>query len=320
MSFTGAICSIAHEKKLLDIPNFRSSHNRPTPHGGGISIIISFLALIALGYIFEWINLRTCLAIAIPGTIIGIVGLADDIKRIRVLIRLFVQIACVTTGLLLLPISNVIIIFDKTIEISGWNIVIAVIALVWLVNLFNFMDGIDGLAGTEFVTVLISGAVILSYLGDNEHIYILLLSCMPVLGFLLWNWPPAKIFMGDAGSGFLGFLLGVGGFYICAETELTLWSWIILLGVFIVDASWTLIIRISSKQNCLEPHCKHAYQKIARLTGRHLYATLGALTINIVWLLPLALLSILYPAASELIVLIAYAPLIFLCYYYQAGK
>ena len=276
--------------------------------------------LIFIAYYSKWIDQKTCLALALPGTIIGSIGFADDIKRVSSLIRFFVHIACISAGLLLLPIPAVITIFQNSITISGWNITIAIFTLAWLINLFNFMDGIDGIAGTEFISVVISAAIILFFQGDMKHAYILVLACTPVLGFLVWNWPPAKIFMGDAGSGFLGYMLGIGGFYICAETKLTLWSWAILLGVFIVDASWTLIVRIITRQHWLQPHCSHAYQHLAIRAGNHLYVTKGVLLINIFWLLPMAWLSISLPQSAELIVLIAYSPLILLCYFNKAGK
>ena len=319
-SLTGAIRRLAHKRKLLDIPNMRSSHNRPTPHGGGLALIICFLFLILTAYYSQWVDQQTCLAIALPGIIIGSIGFADDIKRIRLLIRFFVQIACVSLGLFLLPVPSEITIFQTSITISGWNIAIAVFALVWLVNLFNFMDGIDGIAGAEFISVSISAAIILMILGDTKHANTLLLASTPVLGFLVWNWPPAKIFMGDAGSGFLGYILGIGGFYLCAETKLTLWSLAILLGVFIVDASWTLIVRIATKQNWLQPHCNHAYQHLAFKIGSHLYVTRGVLMINAFWLLPMALLAINHPDMAQLIVLIAYSPLMIMCYLHEAGK
>ena len=317
---TGFIRHLACENKLLDIPNYRSSHNRPTPHGGGFAFTLCFLALIIIACLYDRITIEACLAIALPGAIIGCVGLVDDIRRVRLSIRLLVHIVCVSLGLLLLPALPEITVLQTSIAFSGLNIAIICFVLVWLINLFNFMDGIDGIAGAEFISVLISAAILLTLLQETSLVGTLVIACTPVLGFLVWNWPPAKIFMGDAGSGFLGYLLGIGGLYVCSETDLTLWSWLILLGVFVVDTSWTLVTRIITRQNWLQPHCSHAYQRLAFRSGSHLLVTMGVLTINVMWLLPMAWLSIRYEHIAELIVFTAYLPLMVFCHLSKAGR
>ena len=259
------------------------------------------------------------MALSIPGLTVALIGIFDDIKPVKSSVRFCLHILATTAGLLILPELPQISIGEITLKLDGWGLPFAVFAVVWLINLFNFMDGIDGIAGVEFITVLLSGAILLGLLGNERHSQFLIMACAPTLGFLLWNWPPAKIFMGDGGSGFLGLMLGLGGLYICAQTELTLWAWAILVAVFVVDASWTLIVRIATGQDWLQPHRSHAYQRLALYIGSHTPVTIGVLLINLLWLLPMAWLAMRHPDMAEWVTLGAYLPLLLLCALNKAG-
>ena len=147
-----------------------------------------------------------------------------------------------------------------------------------------------------------------------------LLLAAAVMGFLFWNFPPARIFMGDAGSGFLGIALGVLSLQAAWVAPQLLWSWLILLGVFIVDATFTLLRRLLRGDKVYEAHRSHAYQYASRQYGRHLPVTLVVGGINILWLLPMALLVGLGWVDSFLGVLIAYVPLFGLALKYRAGE
>ena len=138
----------------------------------------------------------------------------------------------------------------------------------------------------------------------------LLVVAASVAGFLIWNWPPARIFMGDAGSGFLGFFVGALGWATVVHGRLSIWVWLILLGAFIVDATVTLLRRWYRGANLAEAHRSHAYQRLSRKYRSHLKITLGILVINIVWLDPLAYLAATHPSLGAASTAIAWLPLI----------
>jgi Fuc2NAc and GlcNAc transferase len=135
------------------------------------------------------------------------------------------------------------------------------------------------------------------------------LTVATVGGFLLWNWPPARIFMGDAGSGFLGFVLGAMAWTTIAAGELSVWFWLILVGAFFVDATLTLLRRWRRGEPLATAHRSHAYQRLSRRFGSHLKVTLGFLLVNLVWLAPLAWLAALHPSFGAGLTLLAWAPL-----------
>ena len=175
--------------------------------------------------------------------------------------------------------------------LSGWSAqVFAALLIVWLLNLYNFMDGIDGIAGIEAVTVGAGCAVVAFVVGYPAGAIACLLLAAASAGFLAWNFPPARIFMGDAGSGFLGVVFGVLAVDASRQTPELLWSWLILLGAFIVDATVTLLRRLIRGERVYEAHRSHAYQHAARAIGKHRPVTLAIGAINVLWLLPLALM------------------------------
>ena len=190
--------------------------------------------------------------------------------------------------------------------------------LVWLTNLFNFMDGIDGLAGMEAVCVSGLGALLLrNALPGYAQVSWMLAAAS--LGFLVWNWPPAKIFLGDAGSGFLGFSLGVLAMFSSRAGTAFLWPWLILLAVFVVDSTVTLLRRVLSQARWYEAHRSHAYQHAARLWGSHAKVTLAAAAIDIAWLFPLAWCACRYPEAAPAFAAVAIAPLVYLAFRFHGG-
>jgi Fuc2NAc and GlcNAc transferase len=139
-------------------------------------------------------------------------------------------------------------------------------------------------------------------------------------GFLLWNWAPAKIFMGDVGSSFIGFTLGVMALLSLHHGSMTVWTWVLLLGVFIVDATLTLLVRYRSKNRWHEGHASHAYQNAARHYKSHAKVTITVVLINLFWLGPLAWLSMQYPKMGLLITAIGLLPLLLLAKLFGAGR
>lgn len=317
---TGALRVYALKNSLIDVPNGRSSHSVPTPRGGGVAIVVCFLLILpvlALTGIVSWSN---ALGLIGAGAWIAVIGFLDDHGHIAARWRLLAHFIGAIWALFWIGGLGPVSVFGVTIDLGWVGHVIAAFYLVWMLNLYNFMDGIDGIAGVEAVTACF-GACLIYWLGGFESlVWAPLLLAAAVLGFLCWNFPPARIFMGDAGSGFLGIILGIFSLQASSSAPQLLWVWLILLGVFIVDATFTLLRRLMRGDKVYEAHRSHAYQFASRSAGRHLPVTVGVLIINLLWLLPIALSVGVWGVDGMLGLLIAYVPLIFLAVRYRAGE
>jgi Fuc2NAc and GlcNAc transferase len=193
-----------------------------------------------------------------------------------------------------------------------------VFALVWLLNLFNFMDGTDGIAASQALFVSLVMAVWLVPIDTGLAAVAFGLTAAS-LGFLLWNWPKASIFMGDVGSGFLGFVLAVLLLLAGQQQPLFLLCGLMVMAVFIVDATVTLLVRMATGQAWTQAHCSHAYQRLAKRYG-HLRVLQLCWVINLGWLLPLSCLVLSQALAPGVGLLLAYGPLVALAFYCKAGQ
>ena len=171
----------------------------------------------------------------------------------------------------------------------------AAIVIVWVINLFNFMDGIDGIAASEAAFIgCAGGALTFLYVHDLAVGYSAWAIGAAALAFLWWNWPPAKIFMGDVGSCYLGYAIAVLGLAAGRSSPVASLAWLILGGVFYADATTTLLVRLARRQRIYLAHRDHAYQSLARQWNSHRSVTLLVFAINLVAPLPLAVLAFLY--------------------------
>ncbi|WP_404359059.1 glycosyltransferase family 4 protein [Methylotuvimicrobium sp. KM1] len=308
---TGWFRRYALTKSLLDVPNARSSHVVPTPRGGGLPIVLAFLSAVGALSFFDIIKLDNIYVAALifPGVLVAGIGFWDDHRSIPAKWRFLVHLIAVAGALLILPELPAFRIFS--IVVSGGLLLFCLYAvmLVWLLNLYNFMDGIDGIAGVEAMTTAVSAALLLLIQDQHDWALLMLLLAVSAGGFLVWNWPPAKIFMGDACSGFLGFVLGLLAVLTSSSGAMNLWSWWILLAVFIVDATVTLLRRIMRGEAWHQAHRSHAYQILSRHLNSHKKVTQGVLTVNVFWLLPWAYVSVMYQTWAPLICFVAMAPL-----------
>ncbi|TBN43367.1 glycosyltransferase family 4 protein [Pseudomonas sp. BGI-2] len=319
ITLTWVLRRYALHRSVLDIPNTRSSHSVPTPRGGGVAIVISYLVgllFLAMGGGLSW---SVTWALAGAGLIVAVLGFLDDHGHIAARWRLLGHFSAAIWALLWLGGMPPIIIFGFDFEIIWLLNLVGGLYLVWMLNLYNFMDGIDGVASVQAISVCVSACVIYWLSGYEELIWAPLLLSMAVLGFLYWNFPPARIFMGDAGSGFLGVILGVLSLQAARELPSLLWVWLILMGVFIVDATFTLIRRLLRGEKVYEAHRSHAYQFAARKFGKHLPVTITVGAINILWLLPVAICVILLDIDGFIGLIIAYIPLVLLAVKYHSG-
>jgi len=165
---------------------------------------------------------------------------------------------------------------------AGWaGAVVALVGLVWATNLYNFMDGIDGIAGAEGVSVGLIGGLLL-LVGHHPGLAAIAFSIAAASGgFLVWNWSPARIFMGDGGSGLLGFLFGAVAVASENANTVPLSVWVLLLGVFVFDASVTLVRRILRRERWYEAHRSHAYQRVVQAGWSHRTVTVAVIIVNV---------------------------------------
>ncbi|MEX5545341.1 glycosyltransferase family 4 protein [Pseudomonas pergaminensis] len=316
---TSALRRYALSKSLIDVPNARSSHTVPTPRGGGVAIVLSFLLLLPVLSLFSLLPWTFAWELLGAGAGIAVLGFLDDHGHIAARWRLLGHFSAAVWAVFWLggvpPLTILGVVFDM-----GWvGTVLSLFYLVWMLNLYNFMDGIDGLASIEAISVCLSASLIYVLMDFSMLAWAPLLLAFTVAGFLYWNFPPAKIFMGDAGSGFLGVTLGIFSLQAAWTSPSLVWIWLILMGVFVVDATFTLVRRLVRGDKVYEAHRSHAYQYASRQFGRHLPVTLTVGLVNVVWLLPVALCVGLLGMDGFLGVIIAYVPLVLLAWKFQAG-
>lgn len=316
---TGALRRYALARNVIDVPNERSSHKTPTPRGGGISFVVAFVAgMFAMGAdgIVAW---PVVCGLAIAGAWIALIGFLDDHGHIQARWRLLAHFIGAAWGLYWIGGAPALSIAGLPLA-PGWLLnIAAAFYLVWLLNLYNFMDGIDGLASIEAICAAVGGTILYAITGAGDAGLPTILLAAAVLGFLLWNFPPAKIFMGDGGSGFLGLTLGILSLKAGWQAPELFWAWAILLGVFIVDATVTLLRRLFRGEKVYEAHRTHAYQYASRKWGSHRSVTLTVLAINVLWLFPVACLVALGKIEGSLGMAVAYAPLVLAALRLRAG-
>ena len=315
---TWIVLRFYRNRQWLDKPVARSAHSRPMPSSGGISMVVVFTCGLWFLFLIEVLSPRQAL-IFLGCLPVALVGLVDDLKTVDFRMRLAVQF-----------ISGIYVIWLvgnlPGIQLGPWNLEIsvlvrslAVLAFVWLINLYNFMDGIDGLAASEAICVTLLSSVLVINSPDQAVLSVSLLLGSVALGFLVWNWQPARIFMGDIGSNFIAYTLGALAVVSIANGNMNPWSWLLLLGVFVVDTTYTLFYRLLDRQSWYEAHSSHAYQYAARLLRSHRAVTLSILVVNLLWLAPLAWLATRNPAFGLYLTVLGYLPLILLARKLQAG-
>lgn len=315
--FTWCLRRYALEKGVLDIPNDRSSHQVPTPRGGGLAIAAAFLfGVVALGFVYPF-SANVAVALISGGALAALVGFWDDHRPLSPGSRLAIHFCAALVVLFAIGGFPRLSLFG--VQAPDWLLgAFSLLFLVSILNLYNFMDGIDGIAGLEAVTVCAGGSAIGIVANYEAGAYLCLLLGAASAGFLVWNFPPARIFMGDVGSGFLGLVLGILALDFALQEPRLFWSWLILLGSFIVDASVTLVRRLLRRERVYLAHRTHAYQHAARRFG-HRRVTVAFGFLNALWLLPIALLVATGHIRGEIGLAVAWMPLAALAVHWRAG-
>jgi len=336
VSFMGSwsVLHFAPQLGLISHPNQRSSHEVATPHGGGFGITFSFLIaaslLFATGKLEEtWWQVLVACGIPIAG-----IGLWGDLYPAPAKWRLLIHFVAVGAAVTLLGGLPPLAVGQGSVDLGWVGSIGVVVALVWWLNLYNFMDGIDGIASMEAICILLGGMIVLywgslyslnPYPGKTFLISWILIASLT--GFLILNWSPARVFMGDIGSIFLGYILGMLTFISIVEKELPPWVWLILGGVFWVDATVTLLHRIKKSETLYEAHRSHSYQLFAlKVAGSmknrkglsaasarshaHRSVCWGVAAINLFWLVPMACLSLSWPEWGWGLLIVAWLPLV----------
>ena len=311
----------AAHRGMMDRPNARSSHSSPTPRGGGLAIDCAIAALAAVlvlqGVVAGW----QAFALIPPFISLAMVGWIDDRGGVLPLARLVVHLSasvwCVGWCLAFAPWSAALPLAPI---IGVAALLVLTLALTWAINLYNFMDGIDGIAGCQGVFLGLGGALLLVIQGADSEALLMLTIAGASSGFLVWNWSPARIFMGDVGSGALGFLLAAVPLTAIDDLRTDIWPWLILWGCFVVDASVTLVRRALRGQTLHQAHRTHAYQWMARRWQSHRAVSLAYGAVNVFWLAPWAVVSAGRPANGATVALVALAPLVLILGWLGAGR
>ena len=265
--------------KTIDIPNQRSSHSRPTPKGAGLGIIATLLIVY---YTFFPLTDFYFIGSVLVLTILSFI---NDNKQLSIIIRLIIQMTLAIIVLHLWPPLQHTVFLSNIVPVWLENIII-ILLIIWLINLFNFMDGIDGISGTQCVIIGV-GAGLALFLSQGQYKLEQLIAGFMAgssLAFLFWNWSPAKVFLGDAGSIPLGFINAILILLLCKSG---LWYVAIIINnYYIFDASITLLRRIQTKQKPWKAHKEHFYQKAVQNGYSHskvckIIATHGILLICI---------------------------------------
>jgi Fuc2NAc and GlcNAc transferase len=316
---TALVRRFAIRTSMLDQPNERSSHTTPTPRGGGVAIVVTCMGFAISLFQLGSIELRLLVATLGASGVVAVLGYLDDRSSMPARWRFLGHMCAAAWVVYWLDFLPHVPVFGTVVHLHFMGPLIAGVYIVWMINLFNFMDGIDGIASVEAITTAVGGAVLWWLVGSGTGWMLALVFAACVGGFLVWNWPPAKIFMGDAGSGFLGLMVALFSLWCGQSTPHLFWAWFILIGCFMVDATTTLIRRVIRGEKFSEAHRCHAYQYASRVHGSHKKVTLVCGAINVLWLLPLASIVALRMMDGVVGVIVAYTPLVWLAFKYKAG-
>lgn len=243
--------------KIVDHPNDRSMHQRPTPRIGGICLVsVAFLCTVAIDARETW----SILALAV---LICTISLLDDIYTLPVGPRFATHLVASAALLFLYSITPIAL------------LALIFVAIVWMTNLYNFMDGLDGLSGGMTFIGFGTFAVVANQAGEFSIALLALTMAGAAVGFLIFNIPPARVFMGDAGAVTLGFLAAALGYLGALRSAWPGWFPILVFSPFIFDATWTVFLRLLSREKVWRAHRSHCYQRLARSKFGHTRTLLG---------------------------------------------
>lgn len=266
--------------RILDLPNERSSHSRPTPRGGGIAIVCGFLVGISLIHLigdYTPIKTRYFMGFLVSAFLIAGISILDDYRPCSAKVKLAAQVIAIVIAMASgIVIDELHLPWVRLVGTGWWGYALTLLWILGLTNACNFMDGLDGLAAS---TAAIAGAFLcaISFNQGSHFIYLAsMVLCAASIGFLAFNLPPARIFMGDIGSTFLGFSLAVMAIVAARydRSHTSLFVVPLLLFHFIFDAFFTFFRRMLRRDGVMKAHRTHLYQLLNRLGWSHGRVTL----------------------------------------------
>ena len=305
---TRAFARFAVSRGIVANPNFRSLHERPVPRAGGIVFSSTFLVTATvLGAVFE-ADRMLMLTLLAGGAAASLFGLLDDLVQLQSLTQLAGQAVLAAVALSAAGGQPVVDVPWTPLWLdlfANWA------GFVWLLNAYNFMDGVDGMAaaGSVFFSLTVMLLLLLSR-ADPALATILAVLAVCVLAFACLNWPPASIFMGSAGSYFLGYCYCALMAYTVSRGYLPFWSWLVILGYFVGDTTTTTVVRMFVADRWYGAHRSHAYQNLARVWRSHRRVVVGVTMYHVLWLLPLVLWMTSTPSVTPVAVVLAVGPVV----------
>jgi Fuc2NAc and GlcNAc transferase len=311
---TRAFRAFAIKAGIVANPNFRSLHERPKPRAAGIVFASVCLVTFALLWVRGAIDEQTARVLVAGGAVATICGLLDDLVQMRAIFQLLVQAAL---SAWVVWAAGAFALMDWLATPAWLTMAVVWFGFVWLMNVYNFMDGIDGMAGGGAVFFSGAAIVLMALTGNaNPPLIVFGTIAAAVTAYLVFNLPPASLFMGSAGSLFLGFFFCGAIALSVAAGALSLWTWLVLFGYFAGDTTTTTVLRVFLTPRWYGEHRSHAYQNLARVGGSHRRVLYGVTAYHVLWLFPLALWSVRVPAAAPAAAALAFAPVIVWTYRY----
>ena len=301
--------------------NFRTLHKHPTPRGGGIIFSQVFVLAIVLFSLFFQLESELFQVFVVGAAAAAVFGFVDDVVVLRARSKFFFQVLISVWTLYCFKSYSFLG------EVIPWEVGVwlswgaCLFLLVWMINLYNFMDGVDGIAASGGIFFCLTAAVALlvsSRTGTaaESMLFIMLALGTSALGFLIFNWPKASVFMGDSGSVFFGYCFGALIIYSVQSGMISIWTWLTLMGYFLADTAMTIMLRLFLVKKWYGAHRSHAYQNLARITDSHLKITGGVTLYHLFWILPLTLWSVMVPQFALAAVFFALTPVVVLAYKY----
>lgn len=295
----------ALQRQILDQPSARGLHARATPRGGGAAILLVVSATLLALHGFGLAGWFAQPAVIVVGIAFGLLGWLDDHSSVPIAPRLLAQIAFAAVFVI---VAGAVLV-APLVAITGmpvWLVqLVVVVAIAGFVNLFNFMDGADGYAGGVTVAAMTSGAVIAMLTGDHDLLLMTLAVAGATAGFLVRNWQPAHIFMGDVGSYFLGFQCCLLAAYDVLAGR-GVWVWAILLAPFITDGVLTLARRMWRRERFWRAHRTHAYQVLILSGLSHACVSAAIVVLTLFVLAPAALFARVQPSLAIMLTAAVY--------------
>ena len=304
---TAVYILLARHFGIVATPNFRSLHEKAIPRGGGIVFSLVCLAVLTVLWRNGSIDGHLARTLVIGGLVAAASGFVDDVIQLRVFVKLLIQAALAAW---ILASNGGQAIYDVPLAPPLLDLAVSWFGLIWLFNLYNFIDGIDGLAscGAILICALATLAVMHGH-ADRSVLAVLALIAVTTLGFIPFNWPPARLFMGDSGSLFLGFCFGSLLTATASSGEVDLLVWVIIFAFFAGDTTTTTVLRIFLTDKWYRAHRSHAYQNLARMHG-HRRVVNGVVLYHAAWLLPMSIIALRWPLMRMVIVVLALMPVI----------